>query len=379
MCMVGSVGKPQKLRAYIAIFLLISAMVLGTFAAAFESFTIPIEVKEPLEVLEYPSGFSLYPGENATFEITVENHAPITYFVEFDFILNDTDYQERYVTFSSYNYSIAPGVQKLPAWLFIDPEAPPSNLMITVNRKTDKPMPSPSTSPSPTPDSIMPLVQLLGGGARWAARNGTSALYVNWKDNWAAHHLTDGANWQWFKEVAMDAYRSRITTALTHSGFEVTYSGDIPDNIDDYDLVVIFAYYAAEPHLQDLIQDYVSNGGGVVLMAGVPPYFAWYSKTLSTGTNLTSINEWLGCSLYANSGGTVSLALNSPFGTALSAEDILPIETTTGLMVTEASPSCAGVTSLNEDSQPVAFWSTGLIFAFTHEYGYGRVYYQALV
>ena len=359
-----TITKPRKLRAFVALFLLVSAMALGSFAAAFEPITIPLEVKEPLKILNYPSGFSLYPGENATFEITVENLASITYFIEFDFVLNDTEYQERYVTFSSYNYSITPGVQKLPAWLFIEPAATPSNLTITIHEKTDKPL------PSPTPGSVMPSVQLLGGGARWAARNGTSALYINWNDNWAAHHLTDGADWQWFSEKSRNAYRSRITTALTQSGFEITYSGDIPSNIGDYDLVVIFAYYAVEPDLEELIRNYISNGGGIVLLAGVPPYFTGYSKTLSTGTDLTPIHEWLGCRQYANSGGSARPAFDNPFGTSLSTNDIL---------VTTEIPWCAGVTSLSEDSQPIAFWSSGLVAAFTHEYGDGRVYYQTTV
>lgn len=340
-----------------------------------QSVSIPLEIKDPLKILDYPSGFSLFPGETVTFDITVQNLASVTYFVEFDFRLNDTEYQAKYVAFSNHNYSIQPGKQKLSAWITIAPTAPPANLIITIERKTD----TPSPKPSPIPDSDMPLVQLLGGGARWAARNGSSALYVSWKDNWAAHHLTDGVDWQWFSESAMDMWRSRITSALTQSGFEVTFSGDIPDNIGDYDLVVIFAYYAAEPHLAELIQDYVSNGGGVILMAGVPCYFTDYSKVLSTGTNLTTIHEWLGCSRYANSGGSAHLAFDNPFGTSLSTNDILPFITPTGDILTTASPSHAGVTSLNEDSQPVAFWSTGVVFAFKHEYGYGRVYYQAIV
>ena len=106
---VKSDSEHRKLRGFLSIFLLISVIALGNFAAAFESITIPLEVKEPLEILDYPSGFSLYPGENVTFQITVENHASVTYFVEFDFLSNDTNYQERYVTFSEYNYTIAPG------------------------------------------------------------------------------------------------------------------------------------------------------------------------------------------------------------------------------------------------------------------------------
>jgi hypothetical protein len=376
--LVRAVIEHRKLRGFLSIFLLISVIVLGSFAAAFESITIPLEVKEPLEVLDYPNSFSVFPGENVTFWITVENHAPLTYFVEFDFLLNDTNYQELYVSFSSYNYSVESGVQVLPVWMMISPEAPPASFIITINRKTDTPSPSPS--PSPFSDSIMPLEQLLGGGARWAARNGTRALYVNWKDNWAAHHQTDGVEWEWYSEPVRNMWQSSITSALKQEGFEVTYSGDIPDNIGDYDLVVIFAYYAVEPHSVDIIKSYVSSGGGIVLMGAVPCYFTDYSKIKgSVNTDLTPIHEWLGCSSFANGGGAAHLAFDNPFGTSLLADEILPFETSAGGILSEASPSHPAVTSLNRDSQPVAFWDSGLVFAFTYEYGYGRVYYQAIV
>ena len=183
--MFKSMKKRRKLSAFLIITLLIFTVTVGSFAAfAFQSVSVPLEVKEPLEILDYPSGFSLYPGETVTFDITVQNHASVTYFVEFEFRLNDTEYQAQYVTFSNHNYSIQPGTQKLSAWLTIAPTAPPANLMITIERKTDTPSPSPT--PSPTHDSntsLVPSLQLLSGGARWAAQEGKTALYVNWRDN----------------------------------------------------------------------------------------------------------------------------------------------------------------------------------------------------
>ncbi len=329
--------------------------------------SIPLEVKEPLEILDYPSGFSLYPGENVTFQITLENYAPITYFVEFDFVLNDTDYQARYVSFSSYNYTVAPGVQDLPAWLMVSPEAPAASLMITVNRKTDDPLPS---SSPPAETSFKPTHELLCGGARWASPEGETALYVNWKDSWEAHHLTDGEDWEWISESGREKWTTAVTVVLEHAGFEVTLAGDLPENLSDYDLVVLYAYYAVEPQHAQLISDYILNGGNVVIISGTPCYLADYSKTLSTTTNLTSIHEWLGCSGYANAAGTVNTVFDNPFGTSLLASDIL-FENDIWWH--------AAVTSLNEDSQAIAFWSSGSVFAFTHEYGDGRVYYQALV
>ena len=75
-----------------------------------------------------------------------------------------------------------------------------------------------------------------------------------------------------------------------------------------------------------------------------------------------------GSSYYVNSGETARPAFDNPVGTSLSTNDIL----FTG------SPKHAGVTSLNEDAQVIAFWSKSAVFAFTYEYGDGRVYYQAI-
>jgi hypothetical protein len=218
--------------------------------------------------------------------------------------------------------------------------------------------------------TLPPSHVLFGAGARWAARNGTTALYVNWKDNWAAHHLTDGANWEWFSESARDNYNSWVKIALEHSGFEVTLAGDIPNNLDDYDLVVIFAAYAVEPRHEPLIRNYVFNGGSVVLFAGDPCYLTTYSKSLSVNTDLTPIQEWFGCSSYVNAGGIASPAFDNPFGSSLTTSDIL---------IKTEIPWCGGAASLDEDSQPIAFWSSGPVAAFTHEYGDGRVYWQSTI
>jgi hypothetical protein len=375
LVMSVSNGTPRKLRVIFALSLLVSVIVLGSFAAcAFESFSFTLEVKEPFAILDYPSGFSLFPGENVSFAVTVENRAPVTYYIELDFVLNDTDYQAKYVSFSSYNYTVAPGVQELPAWLMVSPEAPPAGLLVTVNRKTDTPSPSPSppanTSFAPANTSFMPTHHLLCGGARWASPEGKTALYVNWKDNYAAHNSTDGANWEWISEKGREKWTTAVTVVLEQAGFEVTLAGDIPENLSDYDLVVLYAYYAAEPIHAPLIRDYVFNGGNVILLSGTIAYFADYSKTLSLTTDLTSIQEWAGCSLYSNAGGTVNPAFDNPLGTSFSTSDIL---------FSNEIWWHAAASSLNEDSQPIAYWDSGTVFAYTYEYGDGRVYYQALV
>jgi len=348
---------------WLIVVLLVSGIAVPLLAYVWPSVTIPFEVKEPLEILSYPSGFSLFPGETIEFDITLQNHASINYSVMFDYRLDNSYYQANYVRFSDEAYNVTPGTQTLNAWLFVEPNAPPTQASLTIDLLRIKPI---------TPTAPASLV-LLGNGARWAAGNGSSALYINWKDNWLAHHLTDGTDWgPWPSESAMDNWRLSISQTLQQCGFKVTFMGDIPESLSGYDLVVICAYWAVEPQHESLVRDYLSNGGGVVIMAGVPCYFVVSCKDMWSyrfgGSNLNPIQDWFGCRYYVNAGGYANVVVDNPFGTALLTGDTL--------LFTE-SRSWAAVTSLNNITRVIAEWGSGTVFAFTHEYGQGRVYYQA--
>jgi hypothetical protein len=355
--------------------LLIAVLSMGIFAGyALQPVSIPLEVKEPIAILDYPSSFSLYPGETANFDFTVQNFASVTYSIEFDFLLNDTEYQAKYVAFSDYNYSVSPGTQKLTAWLTIAPTAQPANLTVTINRKTDF---ESSLSPTPTPSSNVSLtsaLKLLGGGARWAARNGTRALYVNWKDNWVNHHLTSGIGYPNWYESEIDNWTSTVFSALDQAGFQVTFAGDIPETLNGYDLVVIHAWYAVEPRHAPLVKDYLANGGGVVLLSAVPCFFSVYCKDswpgAVGGNDLTPIQEWFGGGVFTNVAGIARLTVDKPFGTDLAFGDTVY----TGVHASEKA-----VASLNGNAQIIAAWkgSSNRVFAFINEYGKGRLYYQA--
>ena len=95
--------------------------------------TIPIEVKEPFEILYYPSSLKLFPGETEEFNITMVNHASINYSVVLDFSLDNTTYQDNYVTFSDEIYKVIPGQQNLKAWLMVETYAPPINASLTID------------------------------------------------------------------------------------------------------------------------------------------------------------------------------------------------------------------------------------------------------
>ena len=160
----------------------LSTVILGGYAL--QSTTTPLEVKEPLEILNYPSALSFFPGQTIDFNITIKNSAPVTYNISLDFTLNDTVYQAKYVTYSKNIYAVASGEANLAAWLKISISAPTAQLTLTVNANRGSQL-----SPQPTSPTFSPSLTLLGAGAR------TSVLYVDWCDNFNAHYYTDGASW----------------------------------------------------------------------------------------------------------------------------------------------------------------------------------------
>ena len=226
-----------------------------------------------------------------------------------------------------------------------------------------------SSAASNTPgESTLGLV-LLGGGARWAAGNGTSALFINTADNYYAHHLTDGATWgPWPTEQYMEHTRDAISGALNQSGLNVSFAGNFPSDLSSYSVVVVESYWACTPQIAPLIENYVSNGGGLVLLAGVPAYIASFSKTLNVNTDLSPIEAWFGAGQYLNTNGLARVVASNPFNTDLQTGE--PIYNVNG-------SSAASVVSLDDNASVVALWDSGSVFAFTNEYGQGRVYYQA--
>jgi len=115
----------------------IGSGVLGYYL--WKTLTIPLEVKEPLEILFYPSGLSLFPGETKEFNVTVENNASMNYSVILDFQLSNATYQANYATFSNEIYTVIPGQQNLTAWLMVASNAPPTTSSLTIEfRRTEQ-------------------------------------------------------------------------------------------------------------------------------------------------------------------------------------------------------------------------------------------------
>ncbi len=137
--MEGIKARDKVVPLWLIVVFLISGIAVPLLAYLWQSVTIPFEVREPLEIISYPSEFSLFPGETIEFDITLQNHASINYSVMFDYRLDDSYYQANYVRFSDEPYNVTPGLQTLAAWLFVEPNAPPTQASLTINFLRIKP------------------------------------------------------------------------------------------------------------------------------------------------------------------------------------------------------------------------------------------------
>jgi hypothetical protein len=221
----------------------------------------------------------------------------------------------------------------------------------------------------PTQQSLSPTETLLGAGALWAANGGMKVAYVDFYDNYVANPnlysdfnpLTTFVDY-WFN------VKNWVVSTLEGEGFAVDALANIPANLSQYNLVILDSYFSCEPANEPAIQSYISNGGGVVIMSGTIAYLAYYSKTMNVGQDLSSVEPWFGAAEYVNTGGTAYVTVANPLGTSLNLGD--PVFTSDG-------PSAAAITCMSNDSQVLASWEDDSTFAFTHEFGQGRVYYQA--
>jgi flagellar basal body-associated protein FliL len=117
-----SVRKSRLLLITILLILTITVPLFGVYVVgniSSRSATIPVKVEDPIEILNYPAGINLYPGQTKEFSLNVQNIADVTYTVALDFQLNDSSYQSRYVTFENTVFMIAPGEQTLNASLTV--------------------------------------------------------------------------------------------------------------------------------------------------------------------------------------------------------------------------------------------------------------------
>lgn len=124
----------HSIPLWLIVVLLISIISVGVLADyIWKTIFLSVEIKEPLEIVSYPSILSLYPGETKEFNVTLRNHASRNYTVILNFSLDNETYQNLYVTFSHETYTVVSGQQNLLAWLKVEPYAPPTNTSLTID------------------------------------------------------------------------------------------------------------------------------------------------------------------------------------------------------------------------------------------------------
>jgi hypothetical protein len=107
----------------IAVLLIVVACGVSIAVYSWQTLTIPIEIKEPIEVLSYPSQLSLYPGETQYFNVTIKNQASVKYSVALVIHLGNATYESKYVTFDNEIYTVSLGQQNLTTWLKVGSDA----------------------------------------------------------------------------------------------------------------------------------------------------------------------------------------------------------------------------------------------------------------
>jgi hypothetical protein len=224
-----------------------------------------------------------------------------------------------------------------------------------------------------SPTVVSTTERLLIGAERWAAGNGTKALFVNEYDNWAAHSTTDGTSWVWFPENAALKWKEYALLTLSEAGMQVTTAADIPSDISGYDLVIISSLYACEPRHVAQVASFINDGGGVILLGMVPEFFRCYNKSHHTwyqSTDPLSANnyQWMGFAQHANTGGSAYLTFENAFGSGMDLGTLL-------FVGGQGLASYEGVTDVTGSTW--AQWDTGVTFAVSNSYGSGRFYYQA--
>ena len=128
-----TIGSYQVSLVLMIAILITTSIALGGAYYLWASRTIPVSVEEPLSIASFPTSLSVHPGENQTLDITITNSATVNYSVTLDLALNDTVFQESYVTFSNQTYNVAPGTNQIEAWMMVDKKAHAATLGLTVD------------------------------------------------------------------------------------------------------------------------------------------------------------------------------------------------------------------------------------------------------
>lgn len=158
---------------------------------------------------------------------------------------------------------------------------------------------------------------------------------------------------------------STITSVLNELGFSITNSSSIPSDMSSYNLVIVAEYSACNSTTASYVGNFVTNGGGAILLGGTPSVFC------GGGYSTSCISDWFGTSHYSNVGvSDAKVAFNHPLDTSLLQNDVIDHCTGWG---------GAAVSNVSADATILAEWDYGSdnIYSFIRPYASGRVAFWA--
>ncbi|MCI0530673.1 MAG: hypothetical protein L0Y74_01780 [candidate division Zixibacteria bacterium] len=145
-------------------------------------------------------------------------------------------------------------------------------------------------------------------------------------------------------------------TVLTGLGVQVQLSDTLYANLSNFKIVILGSYPASNPTTSESLENYLNQGGGILLIAGVPDYLG--------------MPDYIGASEYINAGGTASTVTENPFCPDLDSGLVL---------VSGVGSSAAALRGPSQSAQVLAVWNedTSVIFSLANQYGSGKVFYQS--
>ncbi len=242
----GNTTRVLKVGRHVVSLWLVAVIVISLFGSVlgymvYTTISVPLEVNEPIEIVGYPSQFSLYSGETINFNVTVNNHASLNYSVILNSQLSNSTYQTSYVAFSDLTYAVVPGIQDLAAWLRVASDAPATSVTVTI--EAVRTLVGSWWDPNWQYRKSHVILNATGAGANYAVSitvvNGTGSdsndiVYVNSsKSDFGDIRFTDN------KAVPLDYYVERV-----YYGANATFWVRIAENLS-YASQTIYIYYGS--------------------------------------------------------------------------------------------------------------------------------------
>lgn len=147
-----------------------------------------------------------------------------------------------------------------------------------------------------------------------------------------------------------------VTEILSDHGYLVEQDSQVPPDLSIYNVVIATV---SPDDFQD-IQSYVEDGGGYVYLASA-----------AAPADLETNYQWIGArSLgFSGVGDSVTVSMDNPLGTSLLEGDVLK----------QQAPEQSGVwvDDLEPGAGTLANYSGGEAFAYSYQYGLGKIYFQS--